>query len=326
MILLVACSSNEFVNVKRINNKMKYQLVADNLHILYGGGYRLVKKNNKYVVETFGGLGNDLEPNELYKNDEFTIMYESELDDEHFENKRTYYYVTKDEKIKIYSCEGFKIGNLPSFNYPKSFELDGIVYFVYCEQNDLIINEVKDKELIEFKKMPIIDNEYQLEYYLYDSQHMFVYKGENTKYIIDDEEYIFNNSDHVVILKNYIFYTTYSNNEPLKSYLINRKNQEVKELSNVIDFDINEYGGVASLNNIAENRFMFVENDDDMKYYSYAEVTDSKILIQRLPLEYPKEFLGSTPWSYYSILNETDMVITRQNKDGTFGYHVYMLK
>ena len=229
ILMLFGCTSNETIKVKRVNNKTKYQLVEDNLQMLYGGGYKLVKKDDKYVLETFGGYVEETELSEIYEKRGFTITTEYEIDENYFEKKRIYYYETDDEKIEIYSCPGFTVGNETLYKYPNVFALYGIAYFSYFENNYIVVNEVKDKEIVEIFKMPVMDNEYELESYIHEHEHMFVYKGNNIKYIIGDEEYIFNNSDRVIVLKDYIFYTSYDNEKATKSYLINRKNKEVKE-------------------------------------------------------------------------------------------------
>ena len=118
------------------------------------------------------------------------------------------------------------------------------------------------------------------------------------------EWYIFNNSDKVIVLKDYIFYTSYYDNKAQGSYLITRSNQEVKKLDKLIDFEQNQYRGYTRLNNC-----IFLEIDGEEKYFTYAQISDNKINLHRLSVEYPKVVAGWYPMSSYSILNETDMFV-----------------
>jgi len=323
LFLLLGCS-NDRVLVKHIDSKATDEIIASGLHFLYGGGYRLVKNEEGFAVETVEGLNPDLEWNELYTNSEFTIYYEPVIDNNDREVSRIYYYKSDEKKEKFFEFEILEFNDMRNYSYPHVYELSGQVYFTHVEDNKLKIQEIKNGELIDYEDYLIHDKEFYLEFLLIKKNEKFLFYTSDklVKYVVDEGCYEFSKDDWVIILDDYIVYSTFLDDQLQGSYLITRQDGKVRQLDKSIN--VLKIDECTNPMHIDENRFLFEEINEGKLFYAYAEVDENQIQISRLPLNH--NGLESMH-GWYSFFSDTEIVICPTNpKDGTFSYHVITLE
>lgn len=323
LFLLMSCSSQR-VSVKHIENKANDEVIATGLHFLYGGGYRLVKNDDGFAVETFRGINPDLEWNELYKNDDFVIYFESENNNDGFETGRTYYLEIDDQKIDILQFDFPGHGIEHNYELPHVYVLNERVYFTHVEDNNLIIQEIKNNKLINYESYLIDDQDYELEFLLKKENEKFLFytSDETVRYVVDEGIYEFSKNDWVVILDDYFLYSSYIDNQLQGSYLLSRNDGNIRQLNKEIN--ALKLDQCTNPMHVKGNQFLFEEIIDGKIFYAHAEVEDNVIQIVRLPLEHNGDESSNGRYSFFS---DKEIIISPINpEEGTFSYHVITIK
>ena len=274
LILLCGCSS-----VKKIeeDDLIHYHLGND-AGALYGG-YNIVKTWNGFKLVDYS-LTKD--PNEIFSNDEISILRESG-------SKYTYTYKDKSKTTVFYNCPTTpKLFVDPEFAMP--FEMNNQVYFFYYDIYDLVVNTLEDGELVEYERIPLKEDDYEFRNFLYNEYEMYsIYKNEDTmKFTFDEKDFFFNVNDEVIVLKDYIFYSTYEDNQVTGSYIINRKTNETIQLENSVDFHFapNEQESADYyFDKSKNNSFIFVEKVENQNIYYYGTIEDN--MFKKIELPYP---------------------------------------
>lgn len=285
LFLMCGCASNK-IQVERVEDGYHLEQIASDLPMLYGGGYRYVKTEDGFEVESIRGDGSNLNLFELYKKNNIVIRFKENSD-----YTRDYIYDDGTKTILLFSGKG----EGPEYNiyppYPGVFENDNIIYFFYYDENNLTVNEVIDGELKNPKYYPLVDGEYTYDGFAYNSyEHYPVYRSkDHTKYICEEREYIFDSSDRVIFMNDYIFYSTFELAKPTGTYILNRKTNEKVQLNENIDLILDPlYKDLPNIYNskINGNSILFMESVDNQSYYTYGQFVDNTFKMVRIPYVY----------------------------------------
>ena len=320
MFLVVGCSNK--IKVVRDNSRYQEQFIESYPTYTYGlpigWSYDIVETEDGYKVDLVKGYV--LKNGEMYKNDEFTIRYDiGYVENSHRENRRTYYYVSNDKETIIHENEGFIDYNNAKF--PRVHTLTDKVYFSYYTDDYFIFNEVKDGKLIEIDKMPLVDGEFKFDSIVtrYDEKY-YIYKAHKvTKYVFEDNTYEFAYNDRIIVLKDYILYSTMFANELKGSYLINKNTSEVKELNNAIYIIIDDFYTYDY--RMSDNSFVFLERIDNKYNYSYAEIIDNEMKIVEIPFD-----KNQVQWTHKLSENQIEVVIDKSYNDSNMDYYLITIK
>ncbi|MBR5795200.1 MAG: hypothetical protein IKY26_03590 [Erysipelotrichaceae bacterium] len=298
ILLLCSCGANHKIPVKRIEEGYTIQTIE--YPNTYGRSYQLLEKDGVYSVEYFTGSG--FVGNEIFKTDDFTICEDAEYDSFGNMTNGTYTYVSADKTTVLYSGKGVPNDVIISPGGPKVFEMDECVYFAFYTDDELVMNEIVDGKLIEIGRYPLIDYEYDFVGYVNNNYEVYyLYRSkENYKLICDEKTYVFNDTDRVIVLKDYIMYSTVDVIETTGTYILNRQTGETKTL----DTNIYLLLDPAYLNsptffygNKKDNAFIFMEKDGIQSRYVYGVCEDNEFKMYPLPITYSE-------LSYSSIYKE----------------------
>ena len=275
LFLMCGCSSVTKIEEDEL---IHYHLGNDS-ESMYDG-FDIVKSWNGFKLEEHNF---DKVPNEIFNNGKISIIRE-------YGSKYTYTYKDKSKSTVFYTCSTTPTLFVdPEFAWP--FEIEDQVYFFYYDIHDLVINTLDDGELTEFKRIPLKEEDYKFRNFLYNEYEMYsIYKNENTMiFKLDEKDYFFNINDDVIVLKDYIFYSTFENNQVTGSYIINRKTDETIQLDNTIEFHLKPHELESHdyyFNRAENNSFIFVEKAGNQNIYYYGIIEENIFKKIKLPYAY----------------------------------------
>lgn len=298
IFIMCGCSSVEKID----EGELVHYFLGDDSDSLYGG-FRIVESWNGFKLEEYD-FSNTI-PNAIFTNDDFSIIKEG---------RANFDYVYKDgsKEVILHSRSASpKLFVEPA--YSNAFQIDDQVYFFYYDIFDLVVNVVEDGKLIEYKRIPLEDDEYVFRNYLFNDYEMYsIYKNENAmKYVCDEREYIFNIFDEVIVLKDYILYSTYDSKQVTGSYIINRKTNESIQLNKPIDFHLEASEQESYdyyFNRFKNNSVIFVEKVDNQMIYYYGTIVDNLLKKIELPYSYSETDL-------ISLYDEKTIFLSKNEND-----------
>lgn len=314
LFLICGCANHE-IQVERIEEGYHLETIASGLPKLYGGGYRYVKKEDGFEIETIAGCGTD----GLYNKDNISIQIK-----ENSENTRDYIYDDGTKTTLLFRGKG----EGPAYNiyppYPGAFKNDNTIYFFYYDKENLIVNEVIDGVLENPKYYPLIDGEYTYNGFAYsDYDYYAIYKSDkNTKYVCKEREYIFDNTDRAILVTDYIFYSTFELAKPTGTYIINRKTNGKIQLNEEIDLILDplyKHYHNAYNNKIKGNSIVFMESVNGQSTYAYGQFVENTFKIVRLPFTYNET-------DNIGFYDENTILMTKDDENYDLDFSVITIK
>lgn len=315
LFLICGCSSVTKIEEDEFTH---YQIASD-LPALYGGGYRIVEAWNGFKVEEFVGNGDNRKGNEIFRNDDFAIENKPSTTINQF----TYVYNDGTNTNELYTgLLNQKVDIFPT--QPTAFQIEDNVYFTYYQLDELVVNRIENGKLVELKRVPLKIENYKFNSLVYNDYEMYyVYKNENyTKFICDENEYVFENYNHVTILKDYIFFSILENNVVIGSYIMNRKTYETIQLEENIHLVLDPLHDTYPLiynDRFKNNSFVFIENVNGKTIYSYGEIVDNTFKKIELPYSYYER-------DHIQLYDEKTIFLTKTNAKANYDFYVIEIK
>lgn len=312
LCLFILCGCSSVTKIEE-DDFVHYELIP-NSSSTFGIGYEIVESWNGFKLKE---IVPDIHANAVFKNDHFTIK--NELVNQ-FGGIFTYFYDDGTKISELYT--GMYNSNRDIWPLGVSvFQKGEDVYFTYYDIYDLVINLVEDGKLVEYKRIPLNDNTFEFKGFAYTDYEMYtLYKNENnTKFVCDEREYIFDITDKVILMKDYILYSTYDSNEVIGTYLIDRKTNVATQLKENIDIydDLSNHNNIIHFRNkMINNTFVFKEKVENSVIYSYATIENNTLNKIELPYMFDEG-------DFVSLYNENAIFF---NKISTKGETYYVVE
>ena len=241
ILCLVACSSNK-IKVNFVDEGIE-KVHIDTMPMTFGVPYHIeeCESESGYCViqdlssQNYPSIDRSIYGEVLVQNSNYFISrFENQYqnDEGYFVSEYSYSY--SDYKNRIF----FHVSNDSLDNEKVLYDkINEKAYFYYVENNEVILNVIKDGNLIELERKNIKFDETAFSsielhndkiYYIYQSDSKFVY-------ILDETTYEFGKYDEIVLLDDYIFVSVNNKSKMVSTYIIDLSTSEKIECNQVLD-------------------------------------------------------------------------------------------